>query len=386
MNQNDMFPDEAPKGMSEKAKKILFLSLGGVLLLVFVIVLIAGPKKRESAPEEEQVAAVEKLEEYEKVMASEPKQVTMVASSEDEIGAALRKSSELPENQGGESDMTYPAVAEERPEPSRARTAAPKPRESSSGGGFSMEEEIPYKYKASRRVQKRIDQDYQKMVRHWKGTKEEAWQISGDQYKELKKGNAIARVEEPLRELYDGAATIAHQSKYTIPAASRILAVTDHPVSSDHPGWFTSRIVRPHVLRGAKLLCESAGNVNDRIPVKPVKIIMPDNGKEIELKGQVEMQHPGLGGRVRNHWPGRVVPALVNAGIGGAFAAWTLNNEVDSIRIDTRDQITGPIIQESVGQLQSEISRLGSDRPNTVSVKRGTQFAVLLTESITVAL
>lgn len=233
----------------------------------------------------------------------------------------------------------------------------------------------------SRDAQARLDASFQSEVDHFKGTKKLAWSIDDQSYQRLRRGDSISNVEPALKDLYDGASVIKNGFGYTISAGSRIIAVTDQPVSSDHPGYFTSTIVRPFELKGAKLICQSGQNSNDRIQVNPTKIVLSGNN-ELTIQGQVEMGFPGLEGNVRNHWPERMIPTIVNAAIGGVFAAWSATRTQGQDRIDTRDAIVQPIVQQSVTGVQNEVTRMGKDLPNTVTVKAGEQFSILLTDKL----
>jgi hypothetical protein len=230
-------------------------------------------------------------------------------------------------------------------------------------------------------AQARMDAAYQSEIDHFKGTKRIAWSIDDQTYQKLKNGDNISNVEAPLKDLYEGASATKTAFGYTIASGSRIIAITDQPVSSDHPGYFTSTIVRPFELKGAKLICQSGQCQNDRIPVNPTKIVLSSN-TELTVQGQIEMGFPGLEGNVQNHWPERILPTMVNAAIGGVFAAWAATRSQGQDRIDTRDAIVQPIVQQSVTGAQNEVLRMGKDLPNTVTVKEGQQFSILLTDKL----
>lgn len=238
-------------------------------------------------------------------------------------------------------------------------------------------------------VKKRMDAEYQQEVDHFKGTKKFAWSVDEATYEKLKSGDQISSVEPTLKDLYEGASVQKSGFGYTIAAGSRIIAVTDQPVSTDHPGYFTSTIVRPFEIKGAKLICQAGPNQNDRIPVQPTKIVLKDK-TEMAINGQIEMGFPGLEGKIKNHWIERTVPAIISAGIGGGAAAYLLNSstpsagETNAGNISTRDLIAGPILESSVQQVQSEVMRYSKDRPNTVLVKAGQQFSILLTDKLTI--
>jgi type IV secretory pathway VirB10-like protein len=243
----------------------------------------------------------------------------------------------------------------------------------------------PYKYNPPTAMKKRLDPEYGNIVEHFRKSRDEAkWVIGDGEYKEMTsgKGNLMNGVDKPLKDLYDNAGTVSSILNTRIPAGSRIIATLDQDVSSDHPGIFTATVIRPFEVKGYKLICQSGTNQRDRINVTVQKIISTSN-KEFSLEGQVQNGYPGLTGRIKNHVMKRVGPALVNAAIGGGFLAWSLKGG-DQGRIDTRDAIVSGVVEQSVSGVQNEVTRLGGDFPNTVLVKQGTQFEILITSEVVV--
>jgi type IV secretory pathway VirB10-like protein len=98
------------------------------------------------------------------------------------------------------------------------------------------------------------------------------------------------------------------------------------------------------------------------------------------------MNYPGMSGKVKNNWMKRLGPELINTAVGAGFIAWTATHNGSDVRIDTRDAIAGPIIQQSVSGTQTEVSRMGGDVPNTVIIPSGTQFDFLLSEKLEIGL
>jgi hypothetical protein len=226
-------------------------------------------------------------------------------------------------------------------------------------------------------IDERFSADYQAKVQHFKGNRENYWQIPDDQ---------LVAMRTTTNTTDTGAGNI-YQSQnngifsYMIPAGTRLIVITEQPVNTDHPGYFTSRIIRPYILKDAKLICQSGSNQNDRIPVSPIKIVF--NNKEIPITGQAEMDFPGLTGSVKNHWPSRLLPTMVNSAIAGSFIAWSASQSNET-RINTQDAITSSVVEQTVPGVQNEISRFGGDRPNTVQVPQGQQFTILLTDKLEV--
>jgi type IV secretory pathway VirB10-like protein len=236
------------------------------------------------------------------------------------------------------------------------------------------------------RLNERFTGEYQAKVNHFKSNRNTGWAMNDNEIRSLVERltalpvSAVQAMELSVMGAMD-APVMVMQNEYVIPSGSRIIAVTEQPVHSDHPGLFTSRIVRPEILRGAQLICQNSGQMNGRIPVQVVRVIFRD--AEYSLSGQIEMGFPGLTGRVNRHYFGRSVPLLANAAITGGFVAWSANNRGND-RIDTRDAITAEVINQSLPQIQNEISRFGTDRGPTVEVAAGTQFSILLTSPLTV--
>lgn len=227
----------------------------------------------------------------------------------------------------------------------------------------------------------RFSSEYQSKVKHFKENASNFWAVRDDEYSKLTTVDHIRGIPSEYQNISQDSVIQTSSFNYLIPSGSRIIAVTEQAVNSDHPGFFTSRIVRPYILKDAKLICQSGPQQNNRIPVNVVKVIL--NNREYALQGQIEMTFPGLSGHVKNHVMKRMGPALVNAAIGGGFLAWSLKGG-DQGRIDTRDAIVSGVVEQSVSGVQNEVTRLGGDFPNTVEVPQGQQFTILITEKLEV--
>jgi len=228
-------------------------------------------------------------------------------------------------------------------------------------------------------LDERFSAEYQRKVSHFKTNQSNFWSLSDGEYRDLM-APKVSMLSQQYRQ--DDEITISIDGfTYAIPAGSRIMAVTDQPVSSDHPGFFTAKIIRPEILRGAVLICQNGGQQNNRIPIQPTKIIFKE--REYAVSGQIEMGFPGMEGHVNRHYASRALPIVGNAAIGGAFVAWSAQNQ-GSQRIDTRDVITGAVIEQTLPQVQREIAKFAVDRPNTVTVAAGAQFSILLTNKLEV--
>jgi hypothetical protein len=411
-SENTDFPDAKPLGNSKLMKRILIGLLGGGVVLGGVITVANSGghhKTQKTAKAADSVATPEYEQNMKKMKAIQEEQLRgdpnslMPQMKSGETGldpsklqkenaaanlansgfAAQGQTLQRPSMQNAQYDPPQQQGAQKGYENGIGETVTHGgPDGSPAGSAHGNGAPAGPLSLVSRDVQARLDGAYQSEVDHFKGTKRLAWSIDEQTYQKLKNGDSISNVEPALKDLYAGANVIKNGFGYTVPAGSRIIAVTDQPVSTDHPGYFTSTIVRPFELKGAKLICQSGQNQNDRIPVNPTKIVLASNA-EITVQGQIEMGFPGLEGNVTNHWPERMLPTLVNAAIGGVFAAWSATRPGGQDRIDTRDAIVQPIVQQSVTGVQNEVTRLGKDLPNSVVVQAGQQFSILLTDKLT---
>lgn len=253
-------------------------------------------------------------------------------------------------------------------------------QKSSGGGGGGGNGSSQPTYRSSYEYE-RFTPEYQSKVKHFKENGSNFWSVKDDEFNKLTTSNQIAGVPAEYQNISQDVPIQNNGLNYIIPSGSRIIAVTEQPVNSDHPGFFTSRIVRPYILKDAKLICQAGPQQNNRVPVNPVKVIF--NNKEFAISGQVEMTYPGLEGKVTNHWPSRLLPTMVNAAIAGSFIAWSASQQ-DNNRINTQDAITSSVVEQTVPGVQSEIARFGGDKPNTVEIPQGQQFSILITDKIEV--
>ena len=244
------------------------------------------------------------------------------------------------------------------------------------------------------RLSERYTGEYSAKISHFKGNRGNFWALDEGRINDLKaKGQEVAKPimlsgvsqddDDYLRtEGVSGAGISVNGYEYRIPTGTRLIAVTDVPMSSDHPGIFTAKIVRPDIIKGALLLCNVGGQQNDRIPISINKMVF--KGKEYSVSGQVEMGFPGVVGKVNRHILGRSVPLLVNAGITGGFMVWSAQNRGSGDRIDTRDAVTAEAVGQAIPQIQSEVRSFGPQNIHTVEVAAGTQFNILLTSELAV--
>lgn len=373
--QNTEFPEGTPGPLSNRNKKVLFIVLIGVLTLVFGLVMFTGGSKKHTTqkpgiatkagaaePEDYEVKAPRELAETNGPKADpsvNPLKTALERQPPPGLNPELVSEKEHAiSNENSSSDHIDEAVsASKYPSGTMVQTAG---------------------YHLSSTMQERMDEGYQRMVNHFKDHSK-SWALDEATLHSMNAGSAsMATVPEPLQNLVDNPSS-AGGMPYAIPSGSRLIAVTDGKVSSDHPGFFTATIVRPYSLKGAKLICQSGSNLKDRIAIQPVKIVLKDS-LEVAISGQIETDFPGFDGDVTTHYMARLGPAITNAAIGGGFAAWALTRQAGQNNIDTRDAIVAPVVQSSVEGLQNEITRMGGDYPNTVMVPAGKQFSVLITE------
>jgi len=363
----NVFSDTAPQPLSEKKKRVVLFLIISSLIFIGAIFLFMSMNKKPLSDSET------RIENKTIPLSSNPLPYESKVESND---TELQEEEFQKNDQESFIDRQPPPPPQSVSNQNNFRTQNTQQNYQSVQSSGSSEQ-TGYRYSSS--VASRLSDPYQSMVKHFSAKK--PLEIAVLDQSELKT-NALARVDASLSNLYEGADK-SQGFAYGMGTGSRIIAVTDGTVSSDHPGFFTSTVIRPFELKGAKLLCQSGQNLNGRIPVNPVKLIV--DGKETEIAGQVETNFPGLDGKIKNHWVKRVGPAITNAAIGGAFLAWSYNRSSGEDRIDTRDAIAGPIVQSSVEGLQNEVNRFGGDIPNTVTVEMGKEFSILLTSPISLS-
>lgn len=377
--------NEAKKVTAEKGnekKKTLALIAGVVAIFIFgVIVFMPKTKKQEpevqpAAQAQPQQTAPEFFEEQQGKSTNVPnrnKESLFEKENEPSKEERARILKKVQNQMEIDEDYMHP----ERP--AVKTRSGTRPQVSSAGmSGTPATYQMPYEFR------KRLSSDYQGVVGHFRQTAQYKYEMNSSEYNErVQGGQNLAKVEPALRELYPGAATAKQGFGFVINSGTRLTAITDQEVNSDYPGMFTATVVRPYEIKGATLLCNSGSLNRKRIPVNLNKLTY--KGKEYSLAGQVQMKYPGIDGDFHNNWYKRLGPELVSTAIGAGFLAWTVKNESGD-RIDTRDAIAGPIIQESVSGLQDEITAMGGNVPNTVVVSAGTQFDIMLSETLEMTL
>jgi type IV secretory pathway VirB10-like protein len=368
--QGSEFPEGLPQPLSKRGKKALFFTVAGVATVVFGFIVFSGgkPAKAETALSQKPRKAAADTQEYERSM---PGPLLV-----DHSPKADPSNNPLQQVLARKEPPGLAAAAQGAPE--AHIPVEPTSYVSPSGAGAGA---VPAAYQLPRNVQRRLGEDYQRMVSHFKGRQQ--WALSEEALNKTSGANLTAAVSEPLKHLIENPGLTVSGMMYTVPSGTRIIAVTESKVSSDHPGFFTATVVMPYALKGAKVICQSGANVRDRIPIQPVKLILSDSTEQA-LTGQVQTDFPGFDGNVTTHYMARLGPAVTNAAIGGAFAAWALSRPPSGANIDTRDAIVAPVVQSSVEGLQNEITRLGGDYPNTVEVPAGKQFTILVTDPFTI--
>lgn len=386
MEQNEEIFNEnsSPKKDKDLLKKLI-IALTFAAVVIFIIMSNCNNKKRTTTSDSiaPNVNATEsEVDVYEKEM----KRNSGIQSDED---TWKKDSSGLINTLSTSMSNNYYDPNNARPQINQNRYEAENDQSQYDGPLKPTVSSAPYKYTAPSGMKKRLDPEFQAVVSHFQGIKKYSWSVAEEEFNnQLKgKGDLLNPVEKPLKDLYGGADKIKSNLLTRLPAGTRIIAQTDQDISSDHPGAFTASIVRPFEVKGLKLICQSGTNQRDRIPVTITKVISSED-KELSLDGQVQMGFPGLEGSVKNHWPQRVVPGLVSAAIGGGASLYLLNSSTPNSgstsggNISTRDLIAGPLLEGATQSLQNEVSRFGGDYPNTVTVKAGTQFEILVTSEV----
>lgn len=397
--QQEDFPSSSPGFLSKIPKPVLFGGIAVIVLLLLFSTFPRGNKKDEGKTVAEQSSVMDDYEQQNPIETDPFATQSKVGS--DEHSTAVARSASLGRTYDRNGDPAQaPAMLDQATprtyrNPSQSLEGNLKPVQHNgskpTSSDFAPE---PVAYSLPRSIANRLDNKYQSMVQHFKQTPQFAVvTVREDEYEELlKSADRLDKVEPPLRNLTENAERYANGVTFTVPAGTRIRAVTQQEVNSDHPGFFTARISSPMELSGYTLLCRSRSNTRDRIPVSADKIIAPDGSRETTIPGEVQMKYAGLEGKVKSHHFKRLVPPVASAFVGAgagylyfrAIGGHELNSEAG--RINTADAVIGPPYQEGVSGVQSEISRMGGDYPNTVTVPQGTQFELLVTEAFTIDL
>lgn len=402
----DHFKDKAPTNLSEATKKKIFFGVVGVIVVIMIIVNLSSGEPPKEKTTLANVNKAEPINAIDKSFEDNQKTITVDKPKKKEtsdIKGILSRGAPPPapkdynpnQLESSPSDGSlklFDRNAPQGPVNRKLRAADQRGYNKLAAAGIAPPQGAATERRAGSSVkitdyvppaaiQTRMHENYQAVVEHFK--KVDPWIQDAEIIQAFQNPDLKSLVDAPLQNLYDNAEALQAGMTYDLPSGTRIIAVTDQKVNTDHPGFFTSRIVRPHILAGAKLICQAGANQNDRIPVRPVKVIFGD-GSELALTGQVETDFAGLDGEVTSHYWARLGPAVGNAAIGGAFLAWSMSRETGEDRIDTRDAITAPVVASTVTGVQDEITRLGGDYPNTVEVEAGKQFSILLTEPLKV--
>jgi type IV secretory pathway VirB10-like protein len=383
-NQDTEFPPAAPSEVKKIPRPVI---IGGICIAVLLFMVLSLPKKhkKEDHATARAVSSVSTaVDEFESKNPVQKDPFSMQETQNNPIESPLNKSSAF-----GQAAMVNAASGMNRPSLSD-NTYDEGPQ--SAPASYNPAPAVPAS-PVSRAITRRLDGQYQSMVAHFKSTSGQAVQpVKGDEYKQLLGGgNKIDKVETQLMNLTEDAALLSKKTTSSIPAGTRIRAITLQDINSDHPGYFTAKVISPREISGYELLCQARGNARDRIPVEISKIITPA-GNEQQLPGEVQMNYAGLEGEIKTHYAKRLLPQIASAFIGAgagflyykAVADQQLNDEGQ--RINTADGVIGPPFQAGVQGVQNEIERIGGDHPNTVLVPQGTEFEVLVTQTFEIVL
>ena len=241
----------------------------------------------------------------------------------------------------------------------------------------------------------RFEQTNQQLNNFVKGNVGRAWRMSDEDLNEMNSSSHLKNVNNELLNLQENTLSMigGEGSKIIFPAGTRIEMVTESEINSDYPGYVTAKVFTPYQLKGWKAILRHNGQVNNRISASIEKVINVNASREYTVSGQVEMNFPGLVGKVKNHWAKRVIPELVAASIGAGYVAYEVQRQANDprgdtagLRIDSRDAYVGTVAQQTVSSAQGEARRFGGDVPNTVTVPQGERFWFLLTQPLSVEL
>jgi type IV secretory pathway VirB10-like protein len=377
----------------QKIPKPVLITL--VVVAGSVLLLASWPRGKKISPVPNSAQQTAKTDDFEAQSPVKADPFSTKATNADDQGkSVLEKSSEYGQQT---SDPSQDNQSAGDPDPKgRPGSGRPSinnrptmPVSENSGGSYVPPAPV------SGEITRRLDNSYQQMVQHFKGTAQMAVvAVTRDEYdKIMVGGNVLASVEPQMQNLSEDMVGYKNKTKITIPAGSRIRAVTLQEVNSDHPGYFTARVTSPSELQGYTLVCNAKGNAKDRIPVTVEKIVSPEGKEKASPAGEVQMNYAGLEGEITSHYFKRLLPPIASAFIGAGAGylyykavAGSQNLNADGQRINTADGVIGPPYQVGVQGVQDEINRLGGDNPNTVIVPKGTSFEILVTEALAMTL
>ena len=198
-------------------------------------------------------------------------------------------------------------------------------------------------------------------------------QITGVGYLEK-----TGRIERQIRE--DETRTNPAAALYQtgiVPAGTVIKAVTMDRINSDFPTTVRCRITSPIELSGDICLLTTSTQANNRVTIKPWKIIHEE--KSFEIQGVIRSGLPGLTGSVNRHLVRKTLNPLAAAGL---IAYGTVCGSRTGNTIRTEDAIRSQIIQEGLNLGVNELQKYSGDVPNTVDVKIGTHLEILIVEEV----
>lgn len=384
------FP-ESRTGLMKKIPKPVVIT--SIVVLVLVLVLTSWPHGKKTSAVDDPKAQTVKTDAFEQQSPiNKPPFSTQESQAANQEQEALDKSSEY-----GDVKTKEQSAPEESPGGAPVDKGRPsidnRPRAAYADQGSGV---YTPPAPVSSEMTRRLDNSYQQMVQHLKATAQMAVvAVSNEDYaKIVTNGNTIANVEPSLQNLSSDMAGYKNKAKLVIPAGSRIRAITQQEVNSDHPGYFTARVTMPEELRGYTLVCNAKGNTRDRIPVTVEKIVSPEGKEKASPSGEVQMNYAGLEGEIKSHYIKRLLPPIASAFIGAgagylyykAVADGQNASTTTGERINTADGVVGPSYQAGVTGVQDEITRMGGDNPNTVIVPKGTAFDILVTDAVEMAL
>jgi hypothetical protein len=161
------------------------------------------------------------------------------------------------------------------------------------------------------------------------------------------------------------------------PAGTVFKAVTLDRINSDFPSTVRGKITSPAELAGSIILLSTTQQNNNRISIKPAKLIYQD--KSTELNGFIRADLPGLSGSINRHIARKTLNPLAAAGL---IAYGTVFGNRNANQINTEDAIRASIIQEGINLGANELQKYSGDVPNTVDARVGTYFEVLLVDDL----
>lgn len=256
----------------------------------------------------------------------------------------------------------------------------------SGGGGGSYGGPVAPRSMIPADLRKRLDPEYEKWLQ-WQSSPALVYARAEGSTTSNGANGQVSGIDPSLQNLVaqDGSQNQSGSGSY-LPAGTELRAITNHVIQTDYPSSISATIIAPEQVKGATIIINYSGYVQERANASLGPMTLMRNGvfKQIQISGVIRTDLPHFTGEVNNHYARRIVPLMVNAGLAGGAIA--LSNDQGAAQISTKDQIYNNMAVSGVQGVQAEIAKINQGKPElTVTVPAGTEFTIMLTSGIDVA-